>query len=375
LEGARPRSVDDPDLLWLERAAALGRRGWGRTHPNPLVGCVLVQRGEVVGEGHHDEFGGPHAEVVALGAAGAAAAGSTAYVSLEPCHHHGKTPPCSAALKEAGVTRVIYGAADPGEGGGGGRGLASMGVEVRGPLFDLRRSRLENPAFFHGVEGGGLPHVTLKLALSLDGRIAAAPGERTPLSGRWAAAWVHRLRAGFDGILVGARTARVDDPLLTVRGDWAPRVPPTRVILDPAGTVTHDMALFRDLPGVPLLVLVGPDAPRERTERLESAGARVRTVATAAGGRGLDLRDALGACREAGMTALLCEGGGRLAGALLGDGLLGRMVLIRTPHILGSRGVPAFPHGVAAGEWMRWRRSAPPVLLGNDVVDVLDREV
>lgn len=373
------------DRYHLRRAVLLGRRGWGRVHPNPLVGCVLVKDGQGVGEGWHREFGGPHAEVEALRAAGEGARGATAYVSLEPCGHHGKTPPCALALREAGVTRVVYGAADPGVGSGGARLLREGGVQVEGPFLSPAEARRENPAFFAAQEGRGW--LALKLAVSLDGRIAAAPGERTQLTGPAASAWVHRLRAGFDGILVGGWTARVDDPLLTVRGNIEPRVPPVRVVVDPAAELSPRAALLApNLPGR-VLVVTAEDTPVDRTGPLEDAGAEIVRLPGAPGGVDpLEVRRALVA---RGLWSLLCEGGGRLASAFLQAGAVDRVHLLVVPRVLGPRGVPAFPQGdagptpggagsvtggAAPGPADAWTPVGPPAPLGPDVLLTYDRE-
>lgn len=364
-------SLEEGDRVHLQRALLLARRGWGRVHPNPLVGCVLVKDGEVVGEGWHREFGGPHAEVEALRVAGAVARGATAYVSLEPCGHHGKTPPCALALREAGVSRVVYGAADPGVGGGGARLLREGGVQVVGPLLSPTEARRENPAFFAAQEGRGW--LALKLALTLDGRIAAAPGERTQLTGAEASAWVHRLRAGFDGILVGGRTAQVDDPLLTVRGDIEPRVPPVRVVVDPSAKLSPRARLLAaDLPGR-VLVVVAADAPPERTGPLEEAGAGVVRVARAPGG--VDPAEVRQALLAQGLWSLLCEGGGRLASAFLQAGAVDRMHLLLVPRTMGPAGVPGFPEGGTGGPGADWVPVGAPALLGGDTLLTFDREV
>jgi diaminohydroxyphosphoribosylaminopyrimidine deaminase / 5-amino-6-(5-phosphoribosylamino)uracil reductase len=366
-------TAEEVDLSFLGRALDLARSGWGRVHPNPMVGCVLVREGRVVGEGWHRAFGMPHAEVEALREAGAEARGATAYVSLEPCSHHGKTPPCTLALREAGVSRVVYGAADPGDGAGGGSALRRAGIEVRGPLLTRVEARRENPAFFAHVEGRS--HLTLKLALSLDARIAARPGERTPLTGESAGLWVHRLRAGFDGIVVGARTARTDDPLLTVRGDIEPRVAPARIVLDPGATLSPGAALLRPGPGGRVVVVTGPGAREAALRRLREAGAEVLDVPGSATGGGLDLRAVLESLRAMGLGALLCEGGGRLASALLQAALVDRMHLLVAPRVLGPRGVPAFPPGEAGEPPGGWVRTSAPVTLGADLLMTFDREV
>jgi diaminohydroxyphosphoribosylaminopyrimidine deaminase / 5-amino-6-(5-phosphoribosylamino)uracil reductase len=359
-------------------------------HPNPMVGCVLVRDGEVVGEGWHRQWGGPHAEVLALQAAGSRAQGATAYVSLEPCRHEGKTPPCTQALTEAGVVRVVYGARDPGErSGGGARVLAGMGLDVVGPVLDPREARRENPGFFH--EDLRRPWVCLKLALSLDGGIARREGERTPITGPEVAAEVHRLRAGVDAILIGARTARIDDPLLTPRGEIQPRKPPARVVLDGRGTLppTHRLVTSE---GGPLHLLTTAASSRGWRDAMERAGVRVH-VMEADRGR-ISLPDALAHLREGGARTLLCEGGGIVARALLSQGLVDRMHLALAPRFLGPQAVPAFgadvgistaggppggdpvagPGGEGGGWREGWTYSDAPRQLGADLWLTLERE-
>jgi diaminohydroxyphosphoribosylaminopyrimidine deaminase / 5-amino-6-(5-phosphoribosylamino)uracil reductase len=362
-------AAGEVDLALLTRAVELGRRGWGRVHPNPLVGCVVVQKGSVVGEGWHREFGGSHAEVEALRAAGERARGATVYVSLEPCAHHGKTPPCTLALQQAGVRRLVYGAADPGAGAGGGAVLREWGMEVHGPCFPTLSAVRENPGFFARAEGRG--HVTLKLALSLDGRIAAAPGERTSISGPEAAAWVLDLRAGFDGILVGAGTVRTDNPRLTARGEIVPRVPPARIVLDSAASLDPGSALLDPSDGARVVVVVAQGADRDRTRGLEERGGEVVEVESGPGG--VSIPAALKALADRGLMNLLCEGGGRLASALATADRVDRLHLLMAPLLLGEAGVPAFAGSVCPAAARGWRPVAPPVPLGADVLLTYDR--
>ncbi len=369
-DAAREAATLTPfDREQLESAVLLGRRGWGGVHPNPLVGCVLVRDGVVVGEGWHEEFGGPHAETRALERAGPDADGATAYVSLEPCRHEGKTPACTRALQASGVRRIVYGAADPGaESGGGGAELRRAGLEVSGPVFEEERAWSENPAFFDWV-GKGRTHVSLKLALSLDGAIAQGPGERTDLTGPEARREVHRLRSGFHGILIGGETARIDDPLLTVRDAPLRRPPPVRVLVDSHLRIETDAALFRDVADAPLWVFCRQDAPESRIEVLEAAGARVHPVPPDTEGSGLALVEVLERCGVMGIESLLCEGGGRLAAALLNGGHVSRLYALLAPLSLGLGAVPGLPHrGV-----IRWRAARAPQALGSDLLLTLDR--
>jgi diaminohydroxyphosphoribosylaminopyrimidine deaminase / 5-amino-6-(5-phosphoribosylamino)uracil reductase len=367
------------DARWLERAVQLGRKGWGGVHPNPLVGCVLVKDGVAVAEGWHQEYGGPHAEVNALVGAGSAARGATAFVSLEPCDHHGQTPPCSEALIAAGVVRVVYGAADPGERSGGGRQrLAAHGLEVVGPCFDEARAQDENPAFFHRETRRGV-YVALKLAVSEDGMIAAAPGQRTMITGADTAAEVQRLRAGFDAILVGSETALVDDPQLTVRGDLQPRVPPIRVVFDSNGRLSTDARLFSD--DAPVIVVTSPAAPADWVASLRTRGAAVRVVAAGATG-GVDISEALSALEAEGVTSILCEGGAGIATSLIRADRVQRFYLFTAPGKLGSTGVPAFRDGAYLARWLSAvQDGAPPEgwrlaeseRFGNDTLHIWQR--
>lgn len=366
LEGMGPE-----DSAGLRRAIELGRRGWGRVQPNPLVGCVIVREGEVVGEGWHREFGGPHAEIEALADAGARARGSTAYVSLEPCSHFGKTPPCTLALLDAGVRRVVYGARDPGaESGGGGDVLRRAGVEVLGPCFSDAEARRENPGFFHR-HLSPRPWVALKLALSLDGKIAGAPGSRTSITGPEVERWVHRLRSGFDGILVGAGTARVDDPLLTVRHGDSPVRPPARLVLDRNAELSSESRLVRTAGDAPVIVFVEESTAEGPIERLEQAGATVHPIPS--GDRGLSLDALLEVCRKTGIHSVLCEGGGVLGSSLLVEGKVDRLYFLVAPRTLGPDAVPGFPEPLPEGTWNGWVSGAPPLQLGDDVLLTMDR--
>lgn len=371
MPAARPAS--DEDRAYLSRALELARHGWGRVQPNPLVGCVLVREGRVVAEGYHEVFGGPHAEVRALERAGARARGATAYVSLEPCRHEGKTPACTGALLRSGVARVVYGAPDAGaESGGGGRELAAAGVNVVGPVLSPHEAWRENPAFHH-TQRHATPFVAVKLAMSLDARIAAAPGRRTTLTGPEAQREVHRLRAGHDAVVVGGTTALVDDPLLTVRADVPCRQPPVRVVLDARARLPADAALFRDVEAAPVWVFVRDDLAESELERLEDAGAVVHPVPAGPTGGGVELDAVLRVAWDAGLRSLLCEGGGRLAASLLGSERARRLYLFVAPRLLGEGAVPAFPGRADTAAGGGWSRTGEPRAFGDDTLMILDR--
>lgn len=353
------------DRRFMGRALELAESGWGRVHPNPLVGAVVVRDGQVVGEGAHREFGGPHAEVEALQAAGDRAGGATLYVTLEPCAHHGKTPPCTDAILAAGIRRLVYAAGDPHPQAKGGAGrLAERGVAVVGGVL-AERARRQNALFLQPIETGR-PFLALKFGLSLDGRIARRAGERTTITGPEARAEVHRLRSGFDAVLVGARTARIDDPLLTVRDAAAPRVPPVRVIADPSASLPLESRLVQSAPEVPVLVLAAVGADPARVDALRQAGVDVLEVEPAEGG--LSMGAALHALWAAGVRTVFCEGGGRLGGALLEAAVVDRLYLLYAPVVLGVQGVPAFP-GDVGFEGERWDARA----VGVDTLVTVDR--
>lgn len=334
----------------MRRALELAVRGWGRVAPNPLVGAVVVKDGRVVGEGYHSEYGRSHAEVEALRAAGESARGGTLYVTLEPCSHQGKTPPCTDAILASGVRRVVFAASDPNPRAAGGCAmLESGGLEVvRG--VELRDALDLNASFFHCIAGPERPWTELKLALSLDGRMADRERRSVWITGEAARAEVHRMRAGFDAVAVGIGTALADDPELTARGEVQPRVAPRRVVFDRALRLPPDGRLARAAREVPVLVVAGPDAPEERRAALEALGVHVLVAESLSGG----LRE----LRRAGIGSLFCEGGATLAGALLRDSLADRLHLFYAPLFLGPEGAGPFD-GLASppiGEAKRWRR-------------------
>lgn len=327
--------MDPDDRRHMRRALELAERGRGTTDPNPLVGCVLVRDGRVVGEGWHERLGGPHAEDVALAQAGDDAAGATAYVTLEPCAHQGRTGPCAPALAEAGVRRVVYAVDDPHpEAGGGADVLRSAGVDVRAGVLAGEAER-QNEEFLL-VERLGRPFVTLKLAQSLDGRVAAADGTSRWITSPPARTRVHELRGRADAVMVGSGTAVSDDPELTVRDAEPPRGQPRAVVLDGRGRTPADATVVRD--GTIVVTSTAPDG-RWRRE-LTSAGVDVVEVPSA-GGVGVEPLAALEALLARGVRTVLCEGGPTVAGAFVRDDLVDRLVLHIAPIVLGDTALPA----------------------------------
>ncbi|GAA2103424.1 bifunctional diaminohydroxyphosphoribosylaminopyrimidine deaminase/5-amino-6-(5-phosphoribosylamino)uracil reductase RibD [Streptomyces albiaxialis] len=323
----------------MRRALDLAARGLGATSPNPVVGCVILDRsGRTVGEGWHQRAGGPHAEVHALAEAGDDARGGTAVVTLEPCNHTGRTGPCSQALVEAGIARVVYAVADPNPTAtGGARALADAGVDVEGGLF-ADEAAAGNIAWLTSVLHHR-PYVTWKYAATLDGRTAAADGSSRWITSEEARADVHRLRAESDAVLVGAGTARADDPHLAVRGVPG-AVQPLRVVLDTdASAVKRGARVLDD--AAPTLVAVAEDADAGELEGGGSGAEVLRLPRSRAHeGTGLDLRALLDALHDRGVRSVLLEGGATLAGAFVAAQAVDRVIGYVAPVLLGA-GPPA----------------------------------
>ena len=331
----------------MRRALELARKGWGQTAPNPMVGAVVVRDGVIVGEGYHTAFGAAHAEVEALRAAGERAEGATVYVTLEPCAHHGKTPPCAPHLLASKVARVVVATRDPNpEASGGIELLRGAGVAVTVGVVESEARELNAP-FFHSFVAKR-PWITLKLALSLDGALADAAGHSRWITGDESRRLVHEMRAGNDAIGVGIGTALADDPSLTVRDAPPPRVPPARVIFDRAARLPVDSVLATTARSVPTVV-VAQSPPVARASALQTLG--VRVVDASSLGAALD---ALGA---SGVRSLLVEGGARLAGALIGAGMVDRLVIFQGSAILGAGalGAFAFVPPTEVERALRWR--------------------
>lgn len=358
-------SVDADDVRFMRRALELAEQGAGQVAPNPKVGAVIVRDGRIVGEGWHQRYGGPHAEVHALQAAGRAARGATAYVSLEPCNHHGQTPPCTEALIEAGVARVVCAVRDPNpKAAGGMERLQAAGIVVHTGVCE-EDALLANAAFFHHARwqaqhpephqgqhqeqhhgqhqpqpahaskgaDAALPFVVLKLAVSIDGAIVDASHRRGWLTGPEAHRAVHALRAEADAVAVGIGTALADDPSLTVRLVPAPRIAPLRVVFDRQARLPLDSTLVRTARDVPVRVMTHRASP-SRVAALEEAGVTVSEATSA--------RDALLQLGAAGVRHVLVEGGAELGSTLLAAGLVHHLIIFQAPVILGAGAVPAF---------------------------------
>jgi diaminohydroxyphosphoribosylaminopyrimidine deaminase/5-amino-6-(5-phosphoribosylamino)uracil reductase len=331
--------VTPDDRGYMRRALQLAAKARGRTAPNPMVGAVVVADGKIIGEGWHPRVGEPHAEVFALRAAGAAAQGATLYVTLEPCCHYGRTPPCTEAVLAAGIRRVVAAMIDPFPkvAGGGLARLRAAGLEVEsgvleGEAADLIRDYLK-------AVRSGLPWVTLKMATTLDGKIATRTGDSRWITGEKARAYVHRLRDWNDAVLVGIGTARADDPQLTARGRG--QRSPVRVVVDARAELSPEGYLARTAHEVPVIAAVGEGSD---ATALEACGVLVERLPLREGR--VELEPLLRRLVGRGVHSVLCEGGASVAGSLLDAGLVDEVIWFVAPKLVGGREAP----GAVAGE-------------------------
>jgi diaminohydroxyphosphoribosylaminopyrimidine deaminase/5-amino-6-(5-phosphoribosylamino)uracil reductase len=343
----------------MRRALRLARRGWGQVSPNPLVGAVVVRDGALVADGWHARFGEPHAETMALRAAGARAKDATLYVTLEPCNHFGKQPPCTDAVIEAGIARVVMATRDPNPMARGGlRRLERAGIIVDVGIGGAA-SRAMNAPFHFAWSGAPRPFVTLKLALTIDGALADAartPGWFTSAASRRA---VHAMRASADAIAVGRATLAIDDPALTVREGWSPRVPPARVVFSRSGEIPLASRLVRTAGETPVWAVGRP----ANGEALRDAGVTLLSADT--------LTEGMAALHARGIRHLFVEGGATLGGALLDAGFVDRLVIFRAPLVLGAGALPAFA-GLGTRDWANAVRFRPRVRrpIGDDLLEI-----
>ena len=344
----------------MDEALGLARKGWGQTAPNPLVGAVLYSGDEKVGEGFHARFGEAHAETIAIAAAGERARGSTLYVTLEPCAHHGKTPPCSDTIVASGIARVVIATRDmnPVASGGADR-LRAAGIEVDVGVGE-KESRELNAAFFHSVVSDR-PWVTLKLALSLDGAIAGAGRIGGWLTGEESRKLVQTMRAGSDAIAVGVQTALADDPQLTARSDPPPRVPPLRVVFDRKARLSSQSILARTARQTQTVIVTAPSTLMPA----DLGGLGVEQIVAE------DVDDALRQLKQRGVLSLIVEGGAGLAASFLAGDNVDRLAIFRAPIILGEGALGAFS-GIASQEIEHAPRFTliDARALGDDVLSV-----
>jgi len=364
---------DERDARFMALALRLAERGLGRAWPNPAVGCVVVKDGQIVGRGWTQPGGRPHAEVEALSRAGPRALGATAYVTFEPCAHYGQTPPCTMALLHAGVRRAVLATTDP-DRRVDGQGIAQLrqaGVEV-----DLGLMRAEAEALNAGFllkERAGRPLVTLKLATSLDGRLATRSGASRWITGEAARARGHWLRATHDAIMIGSGTALADDPSLTCRLPGLEASSPVRIVLDGRLRLPPTSRLAATAAEVPTWLLTRrPASAPKRLQALQDRGVEPIEVA-AAEGEGLELEEALAALAARGITRLLVEGGARLAASLLRRRLVDRLAWFQAPLIIGGDGMAAIAGlGIdSLGAALRFARERGETLASDTLADYI----
>ncbi len=354
----------------MNLALALGRRGLGRVWPNPAVGAVIVKDGVVVGRGWTQPGGRPHAEIEALRRAGAAARGATLYVTLEPCSHYGKSPPCADAIVAAGMARVVSALEDPNPqvAGRGHARLAAAGIAVE-IGSGAAQARRDHAGHIRRMQDGR-PHVALKLALSADGKVAAAGRRPLPITGEAVRDRVHLIRAQSDAIGIGIGTALADDPMLTCRLPGMSRYSPVRVVLDSALRLPLDSRLAKSAREVAVWVIAGPEAPRSAEQSLRAQGVDVCRVAATSGR--LDLAAVLKLLADRGITRLLVEGGPTLAAALLAADRVDEAMLFKSPKSVGADAIDAFDQAASGALSRLTLAETEPI--GPDRLEIYQRE-
>ncbi|HEY4736133.1 MAG TPA: bifunctional diaminohydroxyphosphoribosylaminopyrimidine deaminase/5-amino-6-(5-phosphoribosylamino)uracil reductase RibD [Xanthobacteraceae bacterium] len=323
----------------MRLALWLGQRGLGRTWPNPAVGALIVRDAEIVGRGWTQPGGRPHAEIEALQRAGEMARGATLYVTLEPCSHHGKSPPCADAVIASGIARVVSAMEDPNPevAGRGHARLRSAGIAVDVGI-EAATARRDHAGHIHRMRDGR-PQVMLKLAISADGKAAGAGRKRVPITGNAVRDRVHLMRAESDAIMIGIGTALADDPVLTCRLPGMAKMSPTRVVLDAGLRLPLQSRLLATASEMPLLIIAGKHAPAAYEIAVRQRGAEVVRVAEKEGR--LDLREVLNFLAERGITRLMVEGGPTVASALIEADLVDEAVFFHSPVVIGEEGLPA----------------------------------
>ena len=366
---ALARAQTDPtDRRFMRLALGLARRGLGNVWPNPTVGCVLIRDDRVVGRGWTQPGGRPHAETMALRQAGILAQGATAYVSLEPCCHHGKTPPCADALVAAGVARAVVAALDPDPrvAGGGVERLLSNDIETDCGVLEAEALSL-NAGFVSRILRGR-PHLSLKLATTLDGRIATRSGASQWITGERARQWGHLMRAQNDAVMVGSGTASVDDPSLTCRLPGLVTRSPVRVIADADLRLSPKSKLAQSAGRVPIWLLTR-DSRTSAGRTLKALGVELIETAEGTGGH-VDLADGLAGLAARGITRVLVEGGKGLATALLEARLVDEIFWFRAPGLIGDDGLPALgSFGIDAVESLHRFERRSVTVIGDDVLE------
>ncbi len=330
---------------YMQKAFQIAKKGEGRTSPNPVVGAVIVKSGMMVGEGYHPMAGMPHAEIYALNGAGKKAQGATLYVTLEPCNHYGRTPPCTEAIINAGITKVVIATPDPNPdvAGGGAKRLRDAGIKVEMGVLE-KEGRKMNEVFFKYSQTK-IPFVVLKTAMSLDGKLATRSGDSQWITSDEARRHVHQMRNIYDAIMVGVRTVMRDDPMLTCRIEGGRN--PIRIIVDSEGSTPTSARVFQNalVDGKNFLIIATTDkAPREKIEALTKAGAHVIIAPRDHNGK-VDLEWLIKELGRRGITSVLIEGGGTFNAAALEAGIVDKMVSFIAPKIIGGKDAPTAVEG------------------------------
>jgi len=328
--------MDDTD--YMKQALRLAEKGRGYTSPNPMVGAVIVKDGRIVGKGWHERAGGPHAEVNAISDAGSRAVGATLYVTLEPCNHQGRTPPCTEAILSAGISRVVAAMADPNPdvAGNGCEYLRSKGLDVTIGVCEKEAQRL-NEVFVKYVRTKR-PFVILKCAATLDGRIATQNGDSRWVTGPEARKHVHEMRHAVDAIMVGIGTVKADNPSLTTRIDGTEGKDPVRIILDTGLSISEDAKVICQDSEAKTLIVTGPDDFGQKERTISARGAEI--VRAPVNSAGIDLKRLMEILGSRGLTSLLIEGGSRVAASAIASGIVDKACFFYAPKILGGDGIP-----------------------------------
>ena len=326
------------DQQYMEEALLEAEKGVGRTSPNPAVGAVIVKDGKVVGRGYHHKAGEPHAEVNAIEDAGECTVGATIFVTLEPCNHTGRTPPCTKAILEAGIQRVVIGSPDPNPGvkGGGAKFLASQGLTVKSGVLEQQCTAIIHPFLKHSATG--MPWVVMKAGMSLDGKISYQSGKGGKITSSMSAQKVHLLRDKLDAILIGVGTAEIDNPSLTVRLENGEGRDPLRIILDPDLRLSPTAKMFSLTSSAETWLFCKQNRNGERYAALKERGAIIHEVSNGKDGR-LDLSEVLRILGKNNIASVLVEGGAKIHGSMLRSGLVDEVNLFIAPFFIGDKGV------------------------------------
>jgi diaminohydroxyphosphoribosylaminopyrimidine deaminase / 5-amino-6-(5-phosphoribosylamino)uracil reductase len=366
--------MENSDTGYMDMALELAQKGRGFTSPNPMVGAIIVAAGKIVGRGWHKAVGGPHAEINAIEDARGQTHGATMYVTLEPCNHQGRTPPCTRAIIKAGISKVVVAMADPNPAvsGGGSAYLRKNGIAVVTGICETAAQKLN--VFFIKHATTGLPYVILKCASTLDGKTATITGDSKWITGPAAREHVHHLRHAVDAILVGVDTVRADDPQLTTRLGHGQTKDPVRIILDSRLTIPEHAGIISDNQAAGTILVTGPQAGHERRKNLLEKG--VRIIETPLKNGLIDLPPLMKTLGTMGISSILAEGGSRVAASMLNAGVVDRVCFFFAPKILAGDGIPICrgrgPENMSAAihvENIEVKRFDEDILVEGDIIN------